>query len=128
MATDSWSRLPGAQPSADSAGRETRVVATVIRVTTGRDRDGRMVAALYLKSPAFGLAVASSPHGERTPYRAGESWVFGVCEALDVTALEDLDGLTITVLLGSRPDGDMAAVGVAGVNGTYRFASALERR
>lgn len=107
---------------------EPRVAATVIRSKIGRDRDGRVVADLYLKSDAFGLSVASSPRLDRMPPRAGEAWIFGVCEALDVTSLDELEGAAITVLLGRRPDGNLSVIGVAGVNGTYRFVSALERR
>jgi hypothetical protein len=127
MASDPWGRSAHGAPSGDASGREVRVAATVIKVTSSRDRDGRTIASLYLKNPAFGLVVASSPHGPQAPFRASERWVDGVCQALDVPALDDLDGLTITVILGARGDGHHSVVGVAGVNGTYRFAGALER-
>ena len=104
-----------------------RAVADVVRAHEGRDRDGRHVIELTVRTPWLGLSVIGTP--KPAPYgRAGEIFAREFLRVLGARRVDELVGSPITVLMGSRPDGRTGVVGVAGVGGTLRFDEAIVRR
>ena len=104
-----------------------RAVADVVRAHEGRDRDGRHVIELTVRTPWLGLSVIGTP--KPAPFgRAGEIFAREFLRVLGARRVDELVGFPITVLMGSRPDGRTGVVGVAGVGGMFRFDEAIPRR
>ena len=104
-----------------------RAVAQVVRAHEGRDRDGRHVIELTVRTEWLGLSVIGTPRP--APYgRAGEVFARELLRVLGAHRVDELVGSPITVLMGPRPDGRTGVVGVSGVGGQLRFDEALARR
>jgi hypothetical protein len=104
-----------------------RAVAEVIRAHEGRDRDGRHVIELTVRTPWLGLAVIGTP--KPAPFgRAGELFAREFLRVLGARRVDELVGFPITVLMGPRPDGRTGVVGVAGIGGQMRFDDMGARR
>jgi hypothetical protein len=104
-----------------------RAVANVLRAHEGRDRDGRHVIELTVRTQWLGMSVIGTP--KPAPFgRAGEIFAREMLRVLGVRRVDELVGSPITVLMGPRPDGRTGVVGVAGVGGQFRFDDPLPRR
>ena len=104
-----------------------RAVAEVIKAHEGRDRDGRHVIELTVRTSWLGLSVIGTP--KPAPFgRAGEAFAREFLRVLGARRVDDLVGAPITVLMGTRADGRTAVVGVAGVGGQLRFDDMVPRR
>lgn len=104
-----------------------RAVANVVRAHEGRDRDGRHVIELTVRTQWLGLTVIGTP--KPAPFgRAGEIFAREFLRVLGARQVGELVGSSITVLMGTRPDGKTGVVGVAGVGGQLRFDEAPRRR
>jgi hypothetical protein len=105
-----------------------RGIAEVLKGTEGRDRDGRYVIELTVRTQWFGISVIGTPKPP-PPGRAGEMFAREFLRVLGVQRPDQLVGSPITVLVGPRAaDGRLAVIGVAGVGGQLRFDDFLPRR
>ncbi len=104
-----------------------RAVAEVVKAHEGRDRDGRHVIELTVRTQWLGLSVIGTPRP--APYgRAGEMFARELLRVLGARGVNELVGSPITVLMGPRPDGRTGVVGVSGVGGAMRFDDFALRR